>query len=294
MRFQFVRAIGVARHVGAVGVAVAECHVHHGAGQRPVGARPRREMDVRHRGGGRTIRINHHQLRPTLLPRPRDMRHHVDLGGDGIAAPHHDQIGHRHLARIDAAALADASLPAGFRQRGADCEVLPRVAHHVAQPVDAVALHQSHRAGVIERPDRFRTMLRRDVGEGGGDAVQRLIPADAAELARAFLAGTQQRMRQAVGVVDALGIARDLRADDARGVSIPRRPVHGADAGAVEHLHLERAGRGAVMRADGTADDPGCVHARKANPAGGALGSRYGDRASGTYLLLGDPPDCLV
>ena len=155
MHLQRVGIVGVARHVGAVGVAVAERHVHHRAGQRAVGAGARRQMQVRRRRGRRAIRIDHHQFRSALFPRACDVRHHVDLGGDGIAAPHHDQVRLRHLARIDAAALADAGLPAGFRQRGADGEVLPRVAHDVAQPVDAVALHQAHRAGIVERPDRF-------------------------------------------------------------------------------------------------------------------------------------------
>jgi len=34
------------------------------------------------------------------------MRHHVDLGVDGIGAPDHDEIGDSHLARIGASDLA--------------------------------------------------------------------------------------------------------------------------------------------------------------------------------------------
>ncbi len=254
MCLQRVGAVGMARHVVAVRIAVAERHVHHRAGQRAVGAGPRRQVQVRHRGRRRAVRIDHHQLRPAFLPGARDVVHHVDLGGDRVAAPHHDQVGQRHLARVGAAALADAGDPAVFRQRGADRQLLPRIAHHVAQPVDAVALHQAHRAGVVVRPDRGRAVPCGDVGEGVGDAVQRLVPGDLPELPGAFRPGAQQRMRQAVRVMDALGVARHLGADDAGRVAVFARAAHRADARVAQHLHLQRAGGGAVVRADRGAD----------------------------------------
>ena len=44
--------------------------------------------------------------------------------------------------------------------------LLARIAHDVAQPVDAVALHQAHRAGVVIRPDRLAAMPRGGLREG--------------------------------------------------------------------------------------------------------------------------------
>ena len=38
MRFEPVRVVGVFREIGAVGIALAEQHMHDGAGQRAVGA----------------------------------------------------------------------------------------------------------------------------------------------------------------------------------------------------------------------------------------------------------------
>ena len=52
----------------------------------------------------------------------------------------------------------------------------------------------------------------------------------------------------------ALGVARDLGADDAGGVGLSPRPTHPADAAPVDALDLERAGARAVVRAD-TGDD---------------------------------------
>src|ERR671912_911612 len=67
-------------------------------------------------------------------------------------------------------------------------------------------------------------------------------------------------MKQTVGMMDALGIARHLRADDAGRVAVALRPMHPPDAAPVNDLHIQRAGRGAVMRADGGAMlDAGCL-----------------------------------
>jgi len=56
----------------------------------------------------------------------------------------------------------------------------------MAQPIDAVALHQAHRAGVIVWPHRLCAMqpCRRD--ECRRDAIQCFVPANGAELAGAL------------------------------------------------------------------------------------------------------------
>src|SRR4051794_15013626 len=61
-------------------------------------------------------------------------------------------------------------------------------------------------------------------------------------------------MQQTIGMMDALSVARDLRADDARGVEIVLGAAHPADRAAVEHLHLECAGGRTVVRTGGSAD----------------------------------------
>ncbi len=50
--------------------------------------------------------------------------------------------------------------------------------------------------------------------------------------------------------MDALVVTSDLGADDARGVGLVARAVDTADPLAVNHLDVERANRGAVVRTD--------------------------------------------
>ena len=72
-----------------------------------------------------------------------------------------------------------------------------------------------------------------------------------------------ERPHQPVGMVDALGVARDLGADDAGCVVVVRGAAHAADGVRIEHFDFERAGRGAIVRAGGGAHD----HVHRGNPA---------------------------
>jgi hypothetical protein len=199
-------------------------------------------MQIGDGGGGGPVWIDHHELRATVFPRAGDVGHDVDLGGHGVAAPHHDQIRFRHLPRVDAAALSHAGDPAELRQRGADRQLLSRVAHDVAQPVDPVALHESHGAGIKEWPHRFAAKPRRGLREHAGDPVQCFIPGDAFELSRTPWPGAQQGVSQTIGMVDAFGVTADLGADHSGCVTVVRGAVHSADARAVQHLHRQGAG----------------------------------------------------
>ena len=51
-----------------------------------------------------------------------------------------------------------AGNPARIRQRNANAGIPARVLHHVAQSIDAIALHQTHRARVETGPDRLIAM----------------------------------------------------------------------------------------------------------------------------------------
>ena len=55
-------------------------------------------------------------------------------------------------------------------------------------------------------------------------------------------------------MMDAVGIAGDLGADDARRVAVGLGAMDAADALAVEQLDIERAGRRAIMRTGRMAD----------------------------------------
>ena len=257
MGFQLRRAVGEFRQIVPVGVAVAEQDMHDGAGERPVGAGPHGEVHVRLFGRAGAVGVDHDQLRAAAAARPGDVGHHVDLGVHRVAAPHDDQVGILHLARIDAVFDADPGEPAGVGQRVAEGRVLARPAHGVAQPVDAVALHQPHGAGVEIGPDRLAAPFLGGRLQPVSDLVERLVPADRREGvdAVALRPDAAQRPGQARRMVDPLGIARDLGADHAGGIVVALRAVDPADGVRIEPLDIERAGARTVVRA-GRGDDP--------------------------------------
>ncbi len=68
-------------------------------------------------------------------------------------------------------------------------------------------------------------------GQPLGDRVERVVPRDRHERAAplALVADPPQRHRQPLGVVLPFGIARDLGADDAARVGLPRGAAHPAE-----------------------------------------------------------------
>ena len=132
----------------------------------------------------------------------------------------------------------------------------------MGQALDAVAHHQAHRAGVMIGPDAFGPERALVFEKILGDDVERVVPGDRRELTGAFRPGAAQRLRQAVLVMDAFGIARDFGADDARRIALVGRAMDAPDARSVDHFDVERAGGRAIMRADGRAaeDSRGRVH----------------------------------
>src|SRR5882724_11352239 len=61
-------------------------------------------------------------------------------------------------------------------------------------------------------------------------------------------------MHQPFGVMDTLGIARDLGADDAGSIGLQFRATHPPDALTADHLDVERTSRRTIMRTGGVAD----------------------------------------
>ena len=81
-------------------------------------------------------------------------------------------------------------------------------------------------------------------------------------------------------MMDALGVARDLGADDARRVALLFGAAHAPDALAVDHLDVERADRRAIVRAD----------RRPPDDLGGRVGDRELHRRSLAEPADGDKP----
>ena len=262
MCLEFRAEIGVAGHISAVGQPVAEQHMHGGDGQRPVGARPQDEAHIGLFHGGRAVNVDDHDPGPALLAGAHGVGHHVDLGMHRIGAPDDHAVALGHLLWIDAAEQAGAGDIARPGSADADGLVLPRIALGGAQAPQPVALHMAHGACIEIGPDGFWTVLGLDMGEAGGDLVQRLVPGNGGELAAALGAAAAQRAGQPLGMVHALGIAGDLFADDAGRIGVILGAAHPADGMGINDVHVQGAGRGAVMRADRArgAEDGGTVH----------------------------------
>ncbi len=254
MVLELARRIGVTLEIIPVGLAVAEQAMHHRAGQRTVGAGPDQHRQVGLLHGRVHVDVDDDDLGAAFLAGPRRVRHHIDLGVHRIGAPDRHQVGLRHLARIGAGELAGAGDKTGPRRIHADGGEEAGIFLGVAQPVDAVALHEPHGAGVIIRPHRFGAVLRFGADELLGDQIERVIPRDRRKFARALGADAAQRMLQAIGVMHALGVARDLGADHAGRVSIFFSATNPADGAPVDDLDFERAGRRTVVRAGRSAD----------------------------------------
>ena len=142
------------------------------------------QRHVRLLDGGRAVDVDNHQLGAARLARPRHVGHHVDLRGDGIGAPDHDQVGILHLARIGPDQLADARQPARFGRRHADRGLLAGVAHRVAQAIEAVALQDAHVAAGVIGPDRLRARALGDAREAARRSRRALRPRRSARTGR--------------------------------------------------------------------------------------------------------------
>src|SRR5579883_1752662 len=130
--------------------------------------------------------------------------------------------------------------------------MLPRIAHDMAQPPYAVALHEPHRAGIEMRPYALCAPALRRQRQALGDLVERVVPGDRREgrAPPALVADAAQRRCQALGMVLPFGVARDLGADDAVRIGLPGGPAQTPDPHPVDALDRERAGARTIMRAN--------------------------------------------
>ncbi len=254
MRLKPGRIIGEARHVIAIRIPVTEGDVHHGAGERSVGAGADNEAHIRLFHGRIVVDIDHYDLRAALLAGFHRMGHDIDLRGDRVGAPDDDDIGLGDFAWIGATQCAGAHHVAGPGHVGADRSEEAGIFLGVAQPLNGIALHLPHGAGVEIGPDGFGTIPRFSLDESVRHLVQSRVPGNFLPVARALRALAALRGQQSAGMIDALGITRHLGADHAGGVSIGVGPAHAADPAIGIDVDLQRAGARTVMRANRVSD----------------------------------------
>src|SRR5207253_7728859 len=105
--------------------------------------------------------------------------------------------------------------------------------------------------GIEIGPHRLGAIPLRRLGQAFGDLVERVVPRnpDKGVAAPPLLADPAQRRHEALGVMLALGIMRDLGAYHALRVGLPLGPAHPANAHSADALDRERTGARTVMRA---------------------------------------------
>ncbi|MCY1534575.1 hypothetical protein D9M68_699530 [compost metagenome] len=246
--------------------------MHQRQRQRGVGARAQGDVFVALVGGLAAARVDADQARAVafglLCQAPE-----VQVAGDRVAAPDDDEL--RFGEKLDL--HADLGAQRGhqaFAARGrTDGALQVRGAQLVEEAGGhAFALHQAHGAGVAVGQDGLR------VAGGDGlqacrDVVQRFVPVHRSELAAAFGACAFERLQDALGVVAAFGVARNLGAQRTIGVPVRRVALHpqghavvdrgqqGAGVGAVVWTGAAHHGLGRVCRAAaarGRGVDHGC------------------------------------
>jgi hypothetical protein len=268
---QFARRVGISLEIVPIGFVVAEQAMHHRAGERAVGTRANEYRQVRLPHGSVHVNIDGDDLGTALLAGAGGVGHHINLGIHRVGAPDHDQVGFRHLARVGAREEASAGDKAGPGRIDADGGNEAGIFLGVPQPMDAVAHHIAHRAGIQIWPHGLGTVGLFGMDELFGHAIERLVPRDRNELATALRASSPQRLLQAIGMMHAFRITRDLRADHASGIGIVLGAADATDGVVAENLDLERAGRWAIVRTDGReeAGADGLIHRERSLPPSG-------------------------
>ena len=158
--------------------------------------------------------------RLSFRSRPAGQSHDLDLCRGGIAAPDDDQVAFRHLFGARSVERSGARDEAVVGQRRANGQLLPRVAHGVAQPIDTIALNEPHGAGVVVGPNALRAIFVGRVAEFLRNSVERFAPFDGRERIASLRPGAKQWACQPIRVVQSIGVACDFSAQDARCVGV--------------------------------------------------------------------------
>ena len=169
----------------------------------------------------------------------------------GIHAPRDDHLRVGIVLVADRRHLAVEALVRRAGRRRAHRAQQPRRAEAAEQDRVGVVLRQeSVRAAVAERQDRLGAAAVARRQHLLRDQIERIVPGDALEQARAFRAAPHRRIEQAIVAVDALVEAADLGADVAVGDVVFFGAVDLGDAPAA-HRDVQRARIGTVERAGG-------------------------------------------
>ena len=156
---------------------------------------------------------------------------------------------HDHL-RVEADAASDGRLQPRGARGGADGAVEQARAERAEEaPVHAAVRQQPHVPRVRVRQDRLRPVRRDRAAEAVRHRVERLVPGDPLEPARALRPHAAQRVQQAVRAVHAVQVLVDLRAQEALRERVVRIAAD-ADRAAVLDVDRHHAGVRAVVRAD--------------------------------------------
>ena len=231
--------------------AVAEQAMHHRASQRAIGPRAHQHRQIGLLHGSVHVNVDGDDLGAAVAPRSDRMGHNVDLGVDRIGPPDDDQIGLRHFARVRPGDAPRSGGEAGIGRVDADGRMEAGIFLGVAQPMNTVAHDQAHGAGIVVGPHGLGAVPPLGFEKFLRDMVERCVPGRGEEFSRPLGAAPDQRLRQTIGVMFALRIARHLGADDAGRVVVIPRPVDASDGVIVEDFDIERAGRRTVVRTGG-------------------------------------------
>ena len=217
-RSQRFESNGVAIDVIAVQPIFGDQQMHHAKSERGVGSRQKRDVLMTLFGRRAAVGIDSHESCAAAF-RFLDARPQMEIRRDRIAAPDQDQAAIFELLELHADRRTDHRNPSRFAGGRANRAIEQRGAEPMEETaVHRRALNESHRAAVAVRYDRLRSVARRgDRGEALGNLAQRFVPRYAREASFAFTTDPAHRMKNAIGRVRAIEIARHFRAQLAAG-----------------------------------------------------------------------------
>lgn len=240
-------AAGVMFQIIAIEQAIALQHMGDGIGQRGVTAGPHGKMVMALFSAVATVGIDGPELR-ALAFGALDHTPQMQVAGDGIGPPQHDQARIFKRFRVHAKSGAHALLHCLRTGTGADGAVQQTGTERMEQTAGhAFPLHLPHRSSITVGQDGLR-FAAPDSGQPVGDESIRLLPRDRREAARTFPARALEGLKQARGVMNTLGVAAHLGAQHAvrQGMGCITLDV---DDSSVLHGDTQGAGIGAIVRA---------------------------------------------
>lgn len=117
----------------------------------------------------------------------------------------------------------------------------------MTQTVHGITLHQAHCARIDIWPDTLRAIIRFSLEEPLRYKIKCGIPTRLFPDALTLRASTNKRLQQAVGMMNTLGITRNLGADDTRCIGIFLGTAHTADLTGIQNFNIQRAGRWTIV-----------------------------------------------